>query len=313
MFYGKYHFHCLFTGDAILPPYKGSTFRGVFGHALKKVVCALKHQKCQNCLLKNNCIYAFVFETRYAIDLPENFRTTAPPHPFVIEPPDDTTTFFKKGSAFDFSLILFGETNNSLPYFIYALDQMGKMGIGKKVDGKRGQFCLSSVSMNNTVIYSESDRSLRPGWSPCQLKLRDNTDCSCEIRKICVTLETPLRLKFQNHLNADLPFHVLVRAMLRRLSLLFSVYGNGEPNLNYRQLVSDANSIKCMDSNLYWYDWKRYSQRQDSKMFMGGMIGTVVYHGHINQFLPLLDLASRVHLGKQTAFGLGKISVEVQD
>jgi hypothetical protein len=35
MQYGKYQFSCFFETEAELPPYKGSTFRGVFGIALK--------------------------------------------------------------------------------------------------------------------------------------------------------------------------------------------------------------------------------------------------------------------------------------
>jgi len=36
MIYGKYQFLCRLENEAILPYYKGSTFRGVFGHAMKK-------------------------------------------------------------------------------------------------------------------------------------------------------------------------------------------------------------------------------------------------------------------------------------
>ncbi len=63
MLYGKYSFTVTFNSDAILPPYKGSTFRGVFGHALKRVTCALKRQSCDDCMLRSKCVYPFVFET----------------------------------------------------------------------------------------------------------------------------------------------------------------------------------------------------------------------------------------------------------
>ncbi|MCD6184409.1 MAG: hypothetical protein J7K84_01255 [Deltaproteobacteria bacterium] len=132
MQYGEYRFFCVFENDAYLPNYKGSTFRGVFGRALKKVVCAFKKQECTQCLLKQRCIYALVFETSVSMEVPEGSRTASPPHPFVIEPPLTTETKFSKGSSFNFNLLLFGEINNSLPYFIYAFEQMGKTGMGKK-------------------------------------------------------------------------------------------------------------------------------------------------------------------------------------
>ena len=65
MLYGKYHFICRLENDAILPGYKGSTFRSVFGHALKRVVCVLKRVECEACGLRNRCVYARVFENPY--------------------------------------------------------------------------------------------------------------------------------------------------------------------------------------------------------------------------------------------------------
>jgi hypothetical protein len=63
MRYGSYQFTSVLEGDALLPEYKGSTFRGAFGHALKRVVCALRREDCADCLLRDKCVYAFVFET----------------------------------------------------------------------------------------------------------------------------------------------------------------------------------------------------------------------------------------------------------
>lgn len=62
MLFGRYQFTCRFTEDALLPPYKGSTFRGAFGGALKKVVCAVREKDCSRCLLAARCVYARVFE-----------------------------------------------------------------------------------------------------------------------------------------------------------------------------------------------------------------------------------------------------------
>jgi hypothetical protein len=82
MLFGRYHFYGTFEDEAVLPVFKGSTFRGVFGVALKKVVCALKQQECAACLLREQCLYARIFETP---SRPGDGRPS-PPHPFVIEP-----------------------------------------------------------------------------------------------------------------------------------------------------------------------------------------------------------------------------------
>ena len=310
MLYGKYRFFCSLETNASLPPYKGSTFRGVFGRALKKVVCALKRQECGQCLLKQRCVYALVFETSKAIEAPEGSRIVSPPHPFVIEPPLTTETEFSKGASFDFNLLLFGELNNSLPYFIYAFDQMGKIGIGKKIDGKRGRFVLKEVRHKGQIVYSDADQKLNATDSLKRLSIPTATDYSENGFRLRLILETPLRLKFENRLKADLPFHVLVRAMLRRISSLLNCYGDGEPPLDYRGLVKRAETIRIVDTNLSWFDWKRYSHRQDKSMLMGGMAGSVTYKGNIGEYLPLIEFCSKVHLGKQTSFGLGKIKTE---
>lgn len=53
MLYGNYRFNCRFKSEALLPEYKGSTFRGVFGRALKDVVCVSRNNDCPKCLVKD--------------------------------------------------------------------------------------------------------------------------------------------------------------------------------------------------------------------------------------------------------------------
>ena len=44
---------------------------------------------------------------------------------------------------------------------------------------------------------------------------------------------------------------------------------------------------------------------------MEGFTGEVVYEGELNQFYPYLKAGEVIHIGKNTAFGLGKYKVEV--
>ena len=309
MQYGKYRFICRLESEAVLPFYKGSTFRGIFGHALKRAVCALRFQECPACILRETCLYFQVFENHKPEGRPEDKGAQSRPHPFVIEPPIDGERRFHPGETFDCALLLFGETNERLPYFVYAFEQMGKIGIGGRVDGDRGRFVLEEVQAGDRVLFTEGTRRLLKATVLEILSL--SLKVSDMVREVRVTIETPLRLKFENRLTADLPFHLLVRAALRRVSSLFDAFGEGEPEVDYKGLVKGAETVRVKDSALRWFDWERYSNRQNTRMLMGGMIGSITYEGDLGKYLPLLDLASRVHVGKQTTFGMGKMGFEV--
>lgn len=298
MLYGNYRLVCRMETDAFLPGYKGSTFRGVFGHALKNVVCAFKRQECGICRLQNSCFYYAVFET------------ASLPHPFVIEPPRDNHTEYRSGERFTCNLLLFGEVNHRLPYFVYAFEQMGQIGIGKKQNGSRGRYQLKEVWNHGTQIYNHKDRVLQLPDQYHRISLEEPGRCADAGSGLKVLLQTPLRFKFKGRLADGLPFHILVRSMLRRISSLLNAYGAGEPQLDYQGLVKKAQSVHVIQSNLRWQDWGRYSNRQNRRMLMGGLSGSIAYGGRLHSFLPLLDACSKLHIGKQTTFGLGKIALE---
>ena len=130
-----YDFHCQFTTPALLPEFKGSMLRGAFGHALKKVVCALGRQHCDNCLLAPTCVYAFIFETNKTVPITNNGRprNSGPPLPFVLKPPLAPDRDYRPGDPLEFGLTLFGRANDFLPHIVYAVEQMGESGLGKKI------------------------------------------------------------------------------------------------------------------------------------------------------------------------------------
>lgn len=308
MIFGKYKFRLKLKDDAILPFYKGSTFRGVLGHALKRTVCALKHQICATCILRQNCTYALVFETAHAVEMPDMSRVSSPPHPMVLEPPLTQRKMFDKGEILECSILLFGKINQNLPYFIYAFDQMGEIGLGKRINGRRARFSLESVVHEEKTIYNKQEGSIN---TPSRFPVLDLMPIDLEPKNsVRIKLMTPLRILEGQKDRPDLPFSVLVRSLIRRTTSLLNAYGKGEPELDYSYLAKQAQDIQVKDNQLSWFDWQRYSARQDTKMFMGGLTGEIEYQGDMAPMIPFLKMAETVHAGKNTAFGLGKIQLQ---
>ena len=139
----------------LLPSYKGSTLRGGFGHAFRRVVCAVRCKECADCLLKEKCVYSYVFETPPSADTEVMRKYKAAPHPFVIEPPLEQQRNYGHGNEITFGLILIGRAIDYLPYFIYAFDELGRIGLGK---GK-AKFELGDVVCNGEIIYDSENKT----------------------------------------------------------------------------------------------------------------------------------------------------------
>ncbi|MFU8769849.1 MAG: CRISPR-associated protein Cas6, partial [Desulfotignum sp.] len=208
---GLYSFHITLQDPALLPFYKGSTFRGVLGHALKRIVCALRLTTCEDCILKTHCAYALVFETRLARPAPQGDRVSDPPHPLVIQPPLTIQQEFDKGDSLCCNLLLFGEINRHLPYFIYAFDQMGRLGIGRRINGRRSRFLLTAVTCEGVSLYRKGEDHITVPDTLPETTLSPNQ--TRPVTRLTLKLITPLRIAGREKGPADLPFDVLVRSL----------------------------------------------------------------------------------------------------
>ncbi|NWF92134.1 MAG: hypothetical protein HXY46_04420 [Syntrophaceae bacterium] len=161
--FAKFSFSLRVESPITLPAYKGSTFRGAFGHAFKKVVCVNRGKDCDSCLLKGKCVYSYVFETPPPSDSSKMRKYPFAPHPFIITPPLEEKRDYQIGESFSFELTLIGKSIDYLPYFIYTFDELGRIGIGK---GK-GKYHLKKVKSERpkvkgeNIIYSGEDKTLK--------------------------------------------------------------------------------------------------------------------------------------------------------
>ena len=314
--FASFVFHLRATTELYLPPYKGSTLRGAFGTVFKETVCVVDHRDCDRCILKLKCAYPYIFDTPIPESSTRMRKYERAPHPFVIEPPLETRTFYKPGQPLSFGLTLVGKAIDYLPYFIYTFERLGSLrGIGKGRQFGKGKFGIERVcwlDANDTEhqIYDGQKKILANSFKP--LTTRDL--CSASIptsngHALTVNYITPTRITFEHQLHTYPEFHVIVRNLLRRVSNLAYFHCGQELSLDFKGLIQSATEIETRDGEIQWCDWERYSAKQDTTMKLGGFIGPVQYQGEIGGFVCLLTVGEKLHVGKATGFGLGKYEV----
>ncbi len=291
-----------------LPEFKGSTLRGGFGHALKRSICLYKNKICSECHLRQECAYAYIFESipQKKIDLVSFGKYEAVPHPFIIEPPAETQKLYEKGANLSFNIILIGKATGYLPFFVMAFDRLGEIGIGK---GKK-KFMLESVVAGRKIIYKADNKELLP-VCPDELIIAEEYDfSSTDDDELTFVFQTPVRLKYNRDNVTRLEFYILITNILRRIMLLNYFHGNGQlPSWDHKKIIQEAKKVTIKYNGLTWFDWERYSNRQKTRMKLGGLKGFISYCGPLKHFMPLVKAGEILHVGKGTSFGLGKYCI----
>lgn len=308
--FAKFRFVLEAAETLFLPAYKGSTLRGGFGHAFRKVVCTMGPIPCETCLLQLKCPYPQFFETPVVGEPPPFMRgVKTGPQPFVLEPPPERKKKYAAGERLEFDLVLIGRAIEHLPYFIYTFDRLGSMGIGRR----KGKFRLREVRSCGAEpirIYDDDSKVLTADYAV----LSQTPDPSAPDAPTQLTLRflTPTRIKVGGHLTIELTFREIVLNVLRRASTLSHFHvPDSDVNWDWKEILNAANAVETT-CRLNWYDWERYSNRQKTRMKLGGFVGDVQLRGELGEWLPLLRLGEFVHVGKGATFGLGKYEVRVE-
>ena len=309
------HFIIEAVDPLILPPYKGSTFRGGFGSALRRISCKTGAEDCRGCGSALSCDYSYIFNTPPPPGSARMKKAEAAPHPFIIEPPLDEKQFYHPGDRLAFSLILFGRGIDLAGIFLEAIEVMGEKGLGKK-QNSRGRMRVISV-MNSKKQNIEDFRTPLTRLIKRSFPL-DSGD-SARISNhpptdLLLSFITPARFCVDKRPISprEFGFSVFIRHIIRRFSLIAYFHGDGaEWDWNAHDIIEAADRVRIRDNNLSWFDWERFSTTQDKRMALGGLVGSVVFNANVEPFLPLLRAGEVLHVGKNTTFGLGKYLLQL--
>jgi hypothetical protein len=287
-----------------LPPYLGSTIRGIFAASFRQLVCVMHAPMCDGCLLINRCSYPYIFETPAPPHIPEPLqrRFRQAPRPYILEVP----MAYGGASTLEVGLLLVGKAIDFLPYFIYVLDEAGKQGIGRARALYRLALVTDGSRAEGVVIFDADDRILRDDFHAVRLEdLQRQGDE--RIEHVTLELLTPLRVKkygsYQDT-GERMEFVTLMDLLLGRIQALtlFHCGGQWVPS---ERLRGKARNVRMVDKNLHLQRLERYSNRRQQKLPMHGILGTMTFAGELAEFLPLLRMGEYIHIGSGTAFGLG--------
>lgn len=253
-------------------PFLGSTLRGAFGVGLKKVVCINPEKKCQNCPSTSNCLYFDFYEQK---NTPHQYRFSKP----------------LNEDNYNFGLYLFEDATKKLPYVLSAIDTtLQHIGLGFD----RKKLKIDTIYCNNKCVYEDGkfgDIQVPPNtFSPDALK-----------SNVQLHFVTPLRMKKNGRLLTQKP--TLTELIISIHNRLNEIKGYPIVRLPFSpQALEVTGDVKFHDLN-------RYSNRQKTKMQLGGLLGSLNYKSIDEKSYMMLKLGEILGIGKQTVFGLGEIKV----
>lgn len=293
----RYRLHFQVTQPIMLPDYAGSTLRGAFGRALRKMSCMTKLTECKGCPLYRTCPYTNIFET----PAPESHHVqkfSQVPNGYIIEPPQWGKKRYEVGETFSFHLVLFGRLIEQLALIVFAFKRAFEHQVA---NGKATLLDVQHISFNGAesilkkgkIIYHNSVLPL-PKRLPATLTMQ---------------FTTPLRLQENGKTLSvnNVHFSRLLLGLAKRISLL-NEFHHHPIQIDFEQLKQELTQIED-HKQLEWRDWTRYSSRQNQRMQLGGLVGQWHLQHVSPQWASLLYVGQWLHCGKNATFGLGKYEI----
>ncbi len=297
-----YQVKSILQDDFTLPDYAGSMLRGVYGNSLRRISCMTGQKKCDNCSIITTCPYPELFDpVGDMTHIGRNVKSI--PAPYVIQAPDWGSKELKKGDELSFNIRMFGVSAHRVPFVFQAWRQALYHGIGRKPN--RVSATISNIYHLETGqnLFDDDGNFIQHTPSIPKIDI-DNHHTS----NITIEFETPYRSQIQGNpiFVDDITPRRLITDIVRRVSLLTNFYGDSSDIENWQvdTWLTMSDTIKNT-KELYWQDWKRYSNRQRRSMRLGGLMGKWYWEDVPAEIVAILKIGSIIHVGKQTVFGFG--------
>lgn len=300
----KLCFQAHFPKNNNLPPFLGSAWRGLIGWEMQRLICPFdRRPSCKKCSIREHCPYFMLFEEQSG--LPGQMES---PRGYVLYPPVS-----KQNDVYRLYVTFFGDCGKLLPVMAKSIFNGCDSGVGRD----RVPYQISAweqilpggqaiaLPLNLDGYLSAEDAADLKSWlSAAPMDERKN-------KSLSFYMLTPLRLRKQGRYMGDMDGPFFFATIARRLEALTCHYNNGQSlgrecweKLKIQFAIADE--IFC---ELEWKDYVRYSNRQKTKIPMGGLVGKAMIKNPPAWIVEWLHAASLVHVGKGAAMGLGRIEI----
>ncbi len=326
----RYRFTARVQQPLALPHYAGSLLRGQFGAALRDVACMTRAPACPGCPLIQTCPYTRIFEAppppkgAHAL---QDFSQI--PNAYVLEPPSPGAKVLEAGRELVFHMVLIGHATAQLALIIFALQRTLARGLTRErapsellqvdwLDAKGTAHPVWTAQQPRIAEYEAALTLPEPNALKFIVPKSNAVKASAPSdHQITLQLLTPLRLQSQGQPLGlgQVSTRALIAGLARRTALLMEFHGDnplapgdhGSWGNAAKHATALAGTIRDTQE-LQWYDWTRYSSRQQQAMTLGGLMGRWTLYGSeatLHQLWPWLWLGQWLHVGKNATMGMG--------
>jgi len=296
------------------PPGKaGNLLRGALGKTFNRIACVPECPSGSSldtrpCLSRESCLYAQVFEPVATGPGPSGLSDA--PRPFVFRARRLDGRTIQPDQLFDFDLHLFSLDPDVLKYFVRAFTALAHEGLGPQ----RGKAELQRVlriawhDLPEHILYQESTQLTTAPVEPATIDLAPVTPAP---RKIRVDFLSPTELKRNTQIVSRPEFPILFGRIRDRISTLRALYGPGPLGIDFRSIGGRAAAVRMANCEVRRQEFERHSSRTGQTHSIGGFVGFAEYEGEMGEFLPYLEAARWVGVGRQVVWGKGEISIQL--
>lgn len=270
-----------------------------YAASCRNLSCHWPLRACGTCSAQEKCAWYLVFGQKLASDPAALKRYQKPPLPFAFSFPQlDGSS--ELNAEIVCGLVVIG---HAIPHLEMLLDgfadllsvcvspvsaEIAQVACRDYQGSIVANGCIRSRNLvpHNLLIASSEGLVESRTWGNSELHIR---------------LLSSLRLHEHGRSVVRFDFCRFARSVLRRVSALAYYYGESEFCCDFKELSRQVEDVICTDDH--------FCYRNDKNRKLSGMIGYGSFSGDFSQLVPFIAIASYVHTGKGSSFGMGDFEI----